>query len=398
MKLLSNLEVLGLEQRENEGVILSVQIFSKGGDVLSTLKKTPLFSIYQHEAKCTPFAGFLLPVQFSRIRDEHAAVRERAGLFDVSHMGEIEVWGSEAFAFLQKMTTNDLSRLAINQAQYTTMCRDDGGTIDDLLIYRMDEDRYWLVVNAANTNKDFHWLKKHQQGNVMIRDRSEELALIALQGPRAEQILQRVVDIDLANLSAFTFEKAVPLFGISVMISRTGYTGEDGFELFVPSESAPQIWRGLLETGKDEGLLPCGLGARDTLRFEAAFPLYGQELSESITPIEAGLGFVVSEKKGSFIGQQVLIKQKKEGASRRLVGLEMMERGIPRSGYPVWVKDQQVGYITTGTRSPTLNKDIALALLLSKYTKLGNTVEVEIRGQARKAKIVPIPFYRRADK
>lgn len=365
---------------------------------MTTYRRTPLFSVYQQEAKCIPFAGYLLPVQFSRIHAEHEAVRERAGLFDVSHMGEIEVWGQDALSFLQKMTTNDLNQISIQQAQYTTLCRTDGGTIDDCLIYRLAEDRFLLVVNAANTKKDYEWLRKHVTGDVSLKDCSNDWALIALQGPLAEEILQRVVDVDLSALSSFAFLPSVRLFATTVMVARTGYTGEDGFELFVPSAAAVEVWRGLLATGNKDRLLPCGLGARDTLRFEAALPLYGQELTESITPIEAGIGFVVKEKNVAFMGQEVLLRQKAEGAPRKLVGLEMMEPGIPRSGYSVLVDGESIGHVTSGTRSPTLQKNIGLALLRREYTQLGNVVDVEIRGKVRKAKIVSIPFYRRADK
>lgn len=362
---------------------------------MATLKRTPLFPVYQHKAKCIAFAGFELPVQFTRIQEEHHAVRERAGLFDVSHMGQIEVWGPDALKLLQQVTTNDVAKLSINQAQYTTMCQSDGGTRDDLIIYRLDRDRYWLVVNAINIASDEEWLRNHASGQVQIANRSDQIALLALQGPLAEAILQRRVSVDLSTISPFTFHQSVLFDKVPIMIARTGYTGEDGFELFLPSEAAVQIWLSLLEEGRNDGLVPCGLGARDTLRLEAAFPLYGQELSPMITPVEAGIGFVVNEKKGPFIGQEVLVKQKKEGTRKKLVGLEMLERGIPRAGYSVWVDGIQVGNVTSGTRSPTLQKDLALALLTDPFTKIGQELAIDIRGKLRKAKVVPIPFYRR---
>lgn len=359
------------------------------------LKRTPIFPVYQDEVKCTEFAGFELPLQFSRIQEEHEAVRKRAGLFDISHMGLIDVIGPDALTLLQQVTTNDVARLSVDQVQYTTMCHADGGTIDDLLIYRWEENYFRLVVNAANRTKDEAWLQQHAQGKVKIINESDKFAILALQGPLSEKILQQLVELDLSRLSAFTFQRDVPLCNVPVILSRTGYTGEDGFELFIPREAAPQIWQHLLVAGRDHGLLPCGLGARDTLRFEAAFPLYGQELSDSISPVEAGIGFVVNAKKGSFIGQDVLLKQKKDGAPRKLVGFEMMDRGIPRSGYLVWADGVCVGFVTTGTRSPTLQKDIALALIKSEYDEQEKEWAIEIRGRSRKAKRVPLPFYRR---
>lgn len=361
---------------------------------MTKLRRTPIYPAYAKQAKFISFAGWEMPVQFSRIQEEHEAVRQRAGMFDVSHMGEIEIRGPAAKEWLQKMTTNDLSKLAIHQVQYTTLCRPDGGTIDDLLIYRLEETVYLLVVNAGNVNKDFNWLQQHRIDQVEIRNRSEELALIAIQGPQAESILQPVLDMDLTQLKPFTFQQAVPLWDVPILLSRTGYTGEDGFELYLPSSSAVTIWEKLLELGQADGLVPCGLGARDTLRFEAGLPLYGQELTEEITPIEAGIGFAVKPEKGSFLGQEVLRQQKIEGAPRTLIGLEMVERGIPRTGYPVFVKGEQIGEVTTGTRSPTLKKDIALALIDAQFQDQVE-VEVEIRGKRRQAKQVPIPFYRR---
>lgn len=361
---------------------------------MTELKRTPIYPAYAKQAKLISFAGWEMPVQFSRIQEEHEAVRQRAGIFDVSHMGEIEVRGPAAKDWLQKMTTNDLSNLAIDQVQYTTLCRPDGGTIDDLLIYRLEETVYLLVVNAANVEKDLAWLQQHRIDQVEIQNRSNELALIAIQGPKAESILQPVLKIDLSEIEPFTFRQNIELWGIPILISRTGYTGENGFELYFPSASALMIWKKLLELGQGDGLLPCGLGARDTLRFEAGLPLYGQELSEEITPIEAGIGFVVKPEKGPFMGREVLSEQKKEGPPRTLVGLEMMERGIPRTGYPVFAQGERIGEVTTGTRSPTLKKNIALAFIRSQFLDQVQ-LEVEIRGKRRKAQMVSIPFYRR---
>jgi aminomethyltransferase len=360
------------------------------------LKRTPLFHLYkEYGAKTIDFGGWEMPVQFTSIKEEHKAVRERAGLFDVSHMGEIFVKGDDSEKFLQKMVTNDVSRLKTGRAMYTAMCYENGGTVDDLLIYKLDEKEYLLVVNAANTESDFQWLKGHLEGAVTIEDVSEQWGQLSIQGPLAEKVLQKLVDMDLSKLKAFTFQTNVDIQGSKVLVSRTGYTGEDGFEIYCRAIDSPDIWKRLLEAGKDEKVLPCGLGARDTLRFEACLPLYGQELSADITPIEAGIGFVVKLDKGEFIGKEVLSIQKERGTERKIVGLEMIDRGIPRNGYRVFSGDQPIGYVTTGTQSPTLKKNIGLALLKSDFAQLGSEVQVEIRHQKLTAKVVETPFYKR---
>jgi aminomethyltransferase len=363
---------------------------------MSQLKRTPLYEVYKDQAKMIDFGGWELPVQFTGIKEEHEAVRTRAGLFDVSHMGEIVVKGPDALALIQKLTTNDASKLEIGTAQYSLMCYPDGGTVDDLLVYRTGEEEYLLVVNAANTDKDFEWIREHASGNVTVTNMSVETAQLALQGPIAEQVLQKLTQTDLSEIKFFKFKQNVMITGVPVLVSRTGYTGEDGFELYMPAEGAAKVWNAILEAGKEEGVLPCGLGARDTLRFEARLPLYGQELSPSITPIEAGLGFAVKPEKGEFIGRDVLARQKAEGAPRKLVGLEMIDRGIPRAHYPVHADGRQIGEVTTGTQSPTLKKNVGLALIEAAYAELGREVDVEIRGKKLKAKIVPTPFYKRA--
>jgi aminomethyltransferase len=363
---------------------------------MSQLKRTPLYEVYKDQAKMIDFGGWELPVQFTGIKEEHEAVRTRAGLFDVSHMGEIVVKGPDALALIQKLTTNDASKLEIGTAQYSLMCYPDGGTVDDLLVYRTGEEEYLLVVNAANTDKDFEWIREHASGNVTVTNMSVETAQLALQGPIAEQVLQKFTQTDLSEIKFFKFKQNVMITGVPVLVSRTGYTGEDGFELYMPAEGAAKVWNAILEAGKEEGVLPCGLGARDTLRFEARLPLYGQELSPSITPIEAGLGFAVKPEKGEFIGRDVLARQKAEGAPRKLVGLEMIDRGIPRAHYPVHADGRQIGEVTTGTQSPTLKKNVGLALIEAAYAELGREVDVEIRGKKLKAKIVPTPFYKRA--
>ena len=364
---------------------------------MGELKHTPLIGVYkEYGGKTIDFGGWELPVQFSGIKQEHEAVRTTAGLFDVSHMGEFTVRGPGSLPYLQLTMTNDVSKLRAGRAQYSAMCYEDGGTVDDLIIYKKAEDDYLLVVNASNIDKDFEWLQKYAGEDVELTNISNQMAQLALQGPMAADILQEhVEDIDLSAIGFFSFCENVMINGVSVLISRTGYTGEDGFELYCKSEDAVKLWHDLLTFGKDKGLLPCGLGARDTLRFEAKLPLYGQELSSEITPIEAGIGFAVKTDKENFIGIEVLKEQKENGAPRKLIGIEMIDRGIPRHGYRVFVKDEEIGEVTTGTQSPTLKKNVGLALIKTEYAIQGEEVEVEIRGKKLKAKIISTPFYKR---
>lgn len=363
----------------------------------TSLKRTPLFDLYKESGgKTIDFGGWDLPVQFSSIKDEHAAVRTKAGLFDVSHMGEVDVRGSGSLDYLQKMMTNDISKLNDNEALYTAMCYEDGGTVDDLLVYRLKEDHYLLVINASNIDKDVAWLEKHTTGDVQVTNISPKIAQLAIQGPKAEQILQRLTSTDLSSISFFHFQNDVRINDVSALVSRTGYTGEDGFEIYCQADHAQTVWKDLLKEGKEDGLVPCGLGARDTLRFEAKLALYGQELSATISPIEAGIGFAVKpQKETPFIGQQVLKDQKENGAPRKLVGIEMMERGIPRNGYTVFSQNKEIGFVTTGTQSPTLKKNVGYVLIEKKYAVIGQEVEVEIRGKKVKAEVVKSPFYKR---
>ncbi|WP_248930807.1 glycine cleavage system aminomethyltransferase GcvT [Paenibacillus hamazuiensis] len=363
---------------------------------MSGLKKTPLFDCYAaHGARCIDFGGWELPVQFSGITKEHEAVRTQAGLFDVSHMGEVKVTGASAEAYVQRLTTNDVAKLADGQAQYSLMCYENGGVVDDLLVYRLGAGRYMLVINAANIDKDLEWMRRHAPEDVAIEDISQQTALLALQGPKAEAILAKVTDAPLAGLPAFSFVDGASVCGVKALVSRTGYTGEDGFEIYLDAMDAPKVWRELLAAGEEEGLVPAGLGARDTLRFEAKLPLYGQELSASISPLEAGLGFFVKLNKGPFIGREALLKQKEEGPARKLVGIEMIDRGIPRSHYGVYADDTLIGEVTTGTQSPTLKRNLGLALIDAKYGAPGTEVWVDIRGKRLKAQVVPAPFYKR---
>ena len=362
---------------------------------MTRLLRTPLFPIYEkYGAKTVDFSGWALPIQFSSIQKEHDAVRMQAGLFDVSHMGEFRVNGADALSFIQSVTTNDVSKLSVNQAQYSLMCYPDGGVVDDLLVYRLDADAFMLVVNASNREKDWDWLMKHAEGNVELTDISDETALLALQGPIASAILQKLPNGSAAELASFHFEQHVDIAGSEVLISRTGYTGEDGFELYVKARDAVKVWEQLMAIGEDLGLVPVGLGARDTLRFEARLPLYGQELSAQISPLEAGLSIFVKLDKGEFIGREALQEQKLNGVPRKLVGIEMIDRGIPRSHYPVHADGEWIGEVTTGTQSPTLRKNVGLALLKQPYTALGTIVQVEIRGKMLSAQVVKTPFYR----
>lgn len=361
------------------------------------LKRTVLFDRYaEHGGKTIDFGGWDLPVQFSSIKAEHEAVRTKAGLFDVSHMGEVLVAGEGALAYLQKMMTNDVSKLQIGQAQYTAMCYEDGGTVDDLLIYKRDENDYLLVVNASNIDKDLEWMNEHITENVTIDNQSDNYALLALQGPKAETVLQTLTETPLNEIKFFRFKEDVQIANESVLVSRTGYTGEDGFELYGAPEAIAKLWDAILKAGESEGVVPAGLGARDTLRFEAGLPLYGQELSKTISPLEAGLGFVVKLKKEEdFLGKAALQKQKDEGVPRKLVGIEMIDKGIPRTDYPVLVDDQEVGVVTTGTQSPTLNKNIGFALIDQAHAEVGQEVFVQVRKRTLKAVIVATPFYKR---
>ncbi|TFB23820.1 glycine cleavage system aminomethyltransferase GcvT [Filobacillus milosensis] len=363
---------------------------------MGELRRTPIYPVYN--AKTVDFGGWEMPVQFVGIKDEHHATREKAGLFDVSHMGEILVEGKDSEAYLQKMLTNDLSKVSINQAQYTIMCYEDGGTVDDLLVYKLEEEKYLLVVNAANTEKDFDWLKQYVTGDVSVENVSSEYVQLALQGPKAETILQKLTEEDLSEIKFFRFKQDVELKGIEhgALISRTGYTGEDGFEIYIDQSSGVDLWKAILEAGEEFEVTPVGLGARDTLRFEANLALYGQELSKDITPVEAGLNFAVKVKKeADFNGKEVLAEQKANGPKRKLVGLEMIDKGIPRHGYDVLKDGETIGFVTSGTQSPTLGKNVGLALVNTEFANEGEFLDVQVRKRTLQAKVVPTPFYKR---
>lgn len=362
---------------------------------MGELLRTPLFESYRkYGGKTIDFGGWELPVQFSSIKEEHEAVRTKAGLFDVSHMGEILVSGPKSLEFLQNLLTNDISKIKDGQAQYTAMCYPDGGTVDDLLTYRFDEENFMLVVNASNIEKDFEWMQKHSIEGVTLENVSDSYGLIALQGPLAEEVLQRSTDENLSEIKPFRFKKDVVIAGQPVLISRTGYTGENGFEIYASPDAVIALWEEIL---KEEEVIPAGLGARDTLRFEACLALYGQELSKDISPLEAGINFVVKLAKEDFIGKEALAAQKENGIPRKLVGIEMIDKGIPRTGYAVYLNDEKIGEVTTGTQSPTLKKNIGLALVSAEHAELGKEFEVEIRNKRLKAVTVETPFYKRSN-
>jgi len=358
-------------------------------------KRTSLYETHKnHGGKIIDFAGWSLPVEYDGILVEHEAVRNAAGLFDVSHMGEVEVKGKDAFKFVQNLVTNDISVLEDKQVVYTFMCYPHGGIVDDLLVYRFNQEHFFLVINASNIDKDFQWMKDNSTGyNMELENLSEDFSELALQGPKAQEILQKLTDTDLSTIKFFYCERDVKVAGYSCLVSRTGYTGEDGFEIYLSHEAAPKVWDALMEAGKEEGIKPAGLGSRDTLRFEATLPLYGNELGEDITPLEAGLGMFVKLNKEAFIGKEALAKQKEEGLKRKIVGFELEDKGIARHGYEVAVGDKVIGFVTTGYLSPTLGKNIGLAMLDIEYTELGTPIEIRVRKKSLKAKVISKKFY-----
>ena len=341
------------------------------------------------------FAGWEMPVQYRGVIEEHHTVRSRAGLFDVSHMGEVEVSGPRALDLCQMLTANDVSRIKIGQAQYNLLLNENGGTVDDIVVYRLADDHFLICVNASNTEKDFQWMKKRSEQGAEVQDASSRYVQLALQGPLAERILQRLTPLRLQEIKSFHFLFG-EVSGIRCLVARTGYTGENGFELYCDPGQGEGLWNALMDAGAEVGLQPAGLGARDTLRLEKAYPLYGHELDDGTTPLEAGLEWVTKLSKGPFIGREALLKQKEQGVKRRLVGLEMTDPGIARSDYPIFKRGQPIGKVTSGTKSPTLGKCIALGYVLTGEAGIGNDMEVEIRGRKAGARVVSLPFYRRS--
>ncbi len=359
------------------------------GDIMEkvTLKRTPLFELIEPKAKMVDFAGFEMPIMFSSIKEEHQAVRQNVGMFDVSHMGEIRIEGPDALEQVQNLVTNDVSKIKVGQAQYNLLCLENGGVVDDLLVYRLDEDTYWLVVNASNIEKDEAHIRQFVSGDVTVTNESDEYGQIAIQGPNAEAVLQTITNVALDEVGFFKFING-DVAGVASIISRSGYTGEDGFEIYARAEGISAIWEAL----EAEGVTPCGLGSRDTLRFEACLPLYGHELDESVTPFEANLNFAV-KLDTDFIGKEALATQK-ENIPNRMVGLKLLGRGIARQGAQVEIDGNVVGVVTTGTMPPTVNESIAWARVDARYKDEERFV-IDIRGKKIEAERVPTPFYKR---
>ncbi|MBI4727089.1 glycine cleavage system aminomethyltransferase GcvT [candidate division TA06 bacterium] len=370
--------------------------------------KTPF---YEHHvkagAKMVPFAGFMMPVQYHGIIEEHRHVRSAAGLFDVSHMGEIEVRGPAALKFVSYVTVNDPAALAVDQVQYSAMCYQDGGIVDDLLVYRFPE-HFFLVVNASNLAKDFAWLQEQVRSavrhdpdsgqakgfDVSLKNTSNEVAQLALQGPKSEPLLQKICDLKLSDMKFYWF-KVGKVDGIEMIVSRTGYTGEDGFELYFDIKYADQIWEALFKAGKEFDLRPIGLGARDSLRLEMKYCLYGNDIDQTTSPLEAGLGWITKLKKaGEFNGREVLLKQKAEGVKRKLIGFEVEGNAFPRQHYKVIKSGEQIGEVTSGVFSPSVSRGIGMAYVETEFSKTGDTFEVEVRGKPVPAKGVETPFYK----
>ena len=346
------------------------------------------------------FGGWDMPVQYpAGVIEEHMRTRTASGLFDVSHMGEIWVEGVDAIDFVNRLTTNDVTKLVDGQAQYSALTNNKGGVVDDLLVYRFDCDKLLLVVNAGTTDKDWDWVTSHKgDENVTLTNASADYCQIAVQGPDALKILQQLTETSLDEIKYYHFTTG-KVDGVEPIISRTGYTGEDGFEVYADAKYAEQLWNKLLETGgfgSENGILPCGLAARNTLRLESGMSLYGHELSDKITPLEANLGWITKLQKGPFTGSEALQKEKETGVTRRLAGFEMIDKGIARDDYEVYAGGEKVGYVTSGSPAPFLKKNIGFALVLTEYSNVGQEIEIDVRGKRLAAKVVPTPFYKRA--
>jgi aminomethyltransferase len=358
-------------------------------------KRTALYDTHRRlGARIIPFGGWDMPVEYSGIAKEHTAVRTAAGLFDVSHMGEFEIRGVQALDLVQYLTTNDASALIDGQAQYSAMAFPEGTVVDDLLVYRHAADHFLLVVNAGNIAKDLAWIRLHNAFDATVEDISDRVSLLALQGPRSIDILKQLTSLPLSDIGYYHFVRG-PVLDVTVIVSRTGYTGEDGFELYFPIQHSEAIWNALVNAGQPYGLLPTGLGARNTLRLEAKMLLYGNDIDEKTTLLEAGLGWIVKLGKGNFIGRDALLLAKQQGLQRKLVGFEMLGREIAREHYPVLVNGHEAGYVTSGSPSITLKKNIGLAYLPVGATALGTSFQVSVRGRACEARVVATPFYKR---
>lgn len=340
------------------------------------------------------FGGWEMPVQYAGIVEEHQAVRTAAGLFDVSHMGEVEVFGPGALESVQQLITNDAARLTASQGLYTPICLPSAGIIDDVTVFRLASDRFLFVVNATRTERDFLWIAEHAR-EATARDRSADLALLALQGPKAQSILGRVTTADLVRLAYFHIADGLDVAGIRCLVSRTGYTGEDGFEIACAWDAAPALWSALMEAGRPDRLVPAGLGARDTLRLEAGYMLYGNDIDETTTPLEAPLSWTVKFDKEAFIGREALLAQRAGGPPRKLVGFEMQGRPVPRHGYALLADGRRIGQVTSGTFGPWIRRSIGMGYVERAHAQTGAPLQVEIRGRGEEARVVKLPFYRR---
>lgn len=358
------------------------------------MKKTKFYDVHKKlGAKLVDFAGYEMPVQYSSIIDEHRAVRTSVGVFDVSHMGEIFVEGENALDFVQHITTNNASKLSDGRVQYSAMCYEDGGIVDDLLVYRFNENKYMLVVNASNKDKDFEWMKKNNKFNAELVDKSDEYSLLAVQGPNSQKVIQKLTDVKLEEIEYYHFVET-KVAGVEMILSRTGYTGELGYEIyFIGDEStAEKVWNAIFEAGEEFEIKPVGLGARDSLRLEMGFCLYGNDIDKTTNPIEAGLSWITKLKKGEFIGREPIAKVKEEGVTRKLVPLTTDQKAFPRHGYDVTVDGRKIGYVTSGTVSPILGKPIALAYVEKEYAQEGTEVNITIRDKEIPVQIVKLPF------
>ena len=362
---------------------------------MSDSKRTALYNVHKNlGVRLIPFGGWEMPVEYSGIAREHAAVRTAAGLFDVSHMGEFEVRGPQALDLIQYVTSNDAAKIIDGQALYSALPYPEGTVVDDLLVYRHNVNHYLLVVNAGNTTKDFDWITTHNKFDATVENISDRMSLVALQGPAAVTILQKVTDCPLATIRNYHFIHGKAA-GVDAIISRTGYTGEDGFELYFAPEHSEALWNAIMAAGTPHGLIPAGLGARNTLRLEAKMMLYGNDIDNTTTLLEAGLGWIVKFDKGEFIGRDALLRQKQEGLKRKLVGFEMLGRDIARDHYPAFFDGREVGYVSSGSPSITLKKNIGLAYLPVEHSTVGSRFQVSVRGRMCDAQIVATPFYKR---
>lgn len=356
------------------------------------MRKTALYDIHkENNSKVVDFAGWQMPVVYSGIRDEHISVRKSVGIFDVSHMGEIRISGEQAHEFCQYLTTNDVNIIKDKQAQYTILCAEDGGAVDDIIIYRLSGEEYFLCVNASNAKKDFEWIESNASDfNVKVIDESLSYSQIAVQGPKSRDLLIKILGTEIDLIKKFYFD-IIKWNGSELMVARTGYTGEEGYEIFLPWEKGPSLWKKLFEDGAQYGVVPCGLGARDTLRLEMGYSLYGFEIDKDINPLESGLGRYVKLEGDDFIGRKALLNYKQSKSQRKLISFEMVDKGIPRNGYPIYVNEEPAGYVTSGTLSPSLGKSIGLGLIKSESLNSGE-IQVEIRNNMRKARTVTLPF------